>query len=119
MKACLILALSFCLVHTTPNWSDLGSFTESYIANNTFPGAQLKVISTDGTVFYENIFGNLTYQGDQFEEKVEHETLFDIASLSKVVAATSCIMKMYEEGFLNLDDKMIQYVPLADNNGKD
>ena len=119
MKAFLILVLTFCLVHTTPNWSDLGPFTESYIANNTFPGAQLKVISTDGTVFYENIFGNLTYQGDQFEQKVEHETLFDIASLSKVVAATSCIMKMYEEGFLNLDDKLIQYVPLADNNGKD
>ena len=28
-------------------------------------------------------------------------------------------MKLYEEGLLNLDDKLIQYVPLADNNGKD
>jgi hypothetical protein len=70
MKACLILVLTFWRVHTAPAWSDLGPFTQSYISNNTFPGTQLKVVSTDGTVFYENIFGSLTYQGDQFDHKV-------------------------------------------------
>ena len=61
----------------------------------------------------------MTYQGDYYDHKVLPETLFDIASLSKVVAATSCIMKLYEDGQLNLDDKLIQYVPQADNNGKE
>jgi len=86
------------LAHSSPVWSDLDAYTESYIANNTFPGTQTKVISADGTVFYENVFGRMAYQGDQFDSKVDSETLFDIASLSKVVAATSSIMKLFENG---------------------
>ena len=76
-------------------------------------------MSADGEVFYSSLFGSLTYQGDLFNQPVTNQTLYDIASLSKVVAATTCAMKLYEAGKLSLDDKLIKYVPQANNNGKD
>lgn len=65
------------------------------------------------------MLGSITYPGDKFFEPVTKDTLYDIASLTKVVAATSCVMKLYEQGLLSLDDQFIKYVPEANNNGKD
>lgn len=39
------------------------------------------------------------------------DTLFDMASVTKVVTTTSAIMKLYEEGKIKLTDKLIKYVP--------
>ena len=47
------------------------------------------------------------------------DTLFDMASVSKVISTTSCMMYLYENGKISLDDKLIKYVPEANNNGKD
>ncbi len=90
-----------------------------FIANRTFPGTQLSVFSSRGEIYFSGVFGNITYPGDIYNEPVTNDTLYDIASLSKVVCATSCAMKLYEDGLLNLDDKLIKYVPEANNNGKD
>ena len=77
------------------------------------------MVSSGNKVHYAEVFGTLTYSGDQFFEDVTPATLYDIASLSKVVAATSCAMKLYDQGLLNLDDKWVKFVPEANNNGKD
>lgn len=48
-----------------------------------------------------------------------HEsTIFDLASVSKVISTTSCAMHLYETGQLSLDDLLIKYVPEANNKGK-
>lgn len=41
-----------------------------------------------------------------------------MASCTKVVATTSSIMRLYEKGLIKLDDKLIKYVPEANNHGK-
>jgi CubicO group peptidase (beta-lactamase class C family) len=101
------------------SWSDLGPYTQAYITNKTFPGAQLAVVSSGNKIRYTGVFGTLTYPGDLFNETVSPDTIYDIASCSKVVAATSCTMKLYEQGLLGLDDLWIKYVPEGNNNGKD
>ena len=53
-----------------------------------------------------------------FNIPVDDSTLFDIASLTKVISTTSAIMKLFEAKKLNLDDKLIEWVPEADNHGK-
>ena len=63
-------------------------------------------------------FGNLTYKGDRYYEEVTDNTIYDIASLSKVVGATSCAMKLYDQGLLNLDDPWVKWVPEGNNHGK-
>jgi CubicO group peptidase (beta-lactamase class C family) len=42
-----------------------------------------------------------------------------MASLTKVVVTTSAIMRLYEDGLIGLDDKLIKYIPEADNHSKD
>jgi CubicO group peptidase (beta-lactamase class C family) len=46
------------------------------------------------------------------------DTLFDMASVSKVFATTSAIMKLYEEKRLSLNDSIVKYIPEMNNNGK-
>ncbi len=94
-------------------------FTASFIANRTFPGAQIAVISSGGKTHFETVIGNLTYPGDRYNVPVTEDVIYDIASLSKVVGATSCAMKLYDMGLLNLDDQWVKYVPEGNNNGKD
>lgn len=85
------------------SFSDLIPYTNSFMSNRTFPGSQLAVIKTDGQIMFEGVFGNLTYPGDPLNQPVTADLLYDIASLSKVVGATSAAMKLYEWGLLDLD----------------
>lgn len=65
------------------------------------------------------MYGNYTYPGDYLNIPVKNDTIWDMASCTKVVATTSATMKLYEWGYISLDDKLIKYVPQANNNGKD
>ena len=56
-------------------------------------------------------YGRKTYEGDLFDEPVDLDTLYDIASVTKVISTTSAIMKLYEMGKISLNDKLIKYVP--------
>lgn len=46
------------------------------------------------------------------------QTIFDIASLTKVTATLPSIMKLYEEGKIQLSDLVIKFVPEYNNNNK-
>ncbi len=54
-------------------------------------------------------FGRFTYEPDS--EKVAAETVFDLASVSKVVATTAAAMLLYERGLLDLDAPVVAVVP--------
>lgn len=55
--------------------------------------------------------GNYTYPGDQLNIPVRNDTIWDMASCTKVIACTSATMKLYEWGLISLDDHLIKYVP--------
>lgn len=69
-------------------------------------------------MFYSKSFGNLTFSNELFNVPVTDDTIYDMASLTKVVSTTSAVMRLYEEGLMGLDDKIIKWIPEADNNGK-
>jgi len=46
------------------------------------------------------------------------DTIFDIASLTKVTATLSCIMHLYDMGIIDVTDKVSAYIPEYANNGK-
>lgn len=73
-------------------------------------------IICDNQPFYKNSFGNLTYNSDS--PKITNDTLFDLASLTKVICTTSCIMKLIELGLINLDDKTAKYLDELRNTDK-
>ncbi len=78
------------------------------IADSAFPGAQLAILR-DSTILVERAYGRHTY--DLEAQAVDLSTLFDLASLTKVIATTAAVMKLYDEGRLSLDDPVMKYLP--------
>jgi uncharacterized protein YbbC (DUF1343 family)/CubicO group peptidase (beta-lactamase class C family) len=79
------------------------------------PGAVV-VVGHAGKIVYEKAFGHLLYQPGSPRMKLD--TLFDMASLTKVIATTPAIMQLFEEGKIRLDDPVATYWPEFGENGK-
>lgn len=77
------------------------------IFDSTFPGGTVTVLK-DGVITWQKGYGYHTY--DKLK-KVESSDIYDLASLTKVVATTTSIMKLVDEGKISLDDKVSEYIP--------
>ena len=98
------------------DFSKLDSVIQSGITNKYYPGAQV-LIGDKNKVLYEKSYGKFTY--DENSPGVKSDNIFDLASVTKVVATTTALMILYDEGKISLDDKVIKYIPEFDNNGKE
>lgn len=82
---------------------------ESELARGGFPGAALAIGRLDNVVL-EQGFGRLSWS--RHEPRVDPEyTVYDLASLTKVVAATTAVMLLVEDGKLSLDDRVSRFLP--------
>jgi len=81
---------------------------ERAIAAGQLPGAVL-LIGHDGHVVYRKAYGSRAIVPSR--EPMTADTIFDLASLTKVVATTPCLMKLLEEGRIRLDDPVTNYLP--------
>jgi uncharacterized protein YbbC (DUF1343 family)/CubicO group peptidase (beta-lactamase class C family) len=81
---------------------------ERSIAARQLPGAVL-LIGHDGEVVYRKAYGSRALVPAR--EPMTVDTIFDLASLTKVVATTPCLMKLLEEGRIRLDDPVTDYLP--------
>ena len=96
-------------------FATVDSLVLEQIADKVFPGAQLLVRLPDGSM-YHRCYGNLTYE--KTSPPVTEETLYDLASLTKVVATTSAVMRLYEQGRIHLDTAVATYLPEFGTEGK-
>jgi len=71
------------------------------------PGIQL-LVARKGKVVYSKNFGKHTYQGNQ---EVRFSDIYDIASLTKIVATLPLIMELEEKGIISLDSKLSEILP--------
>lgn len=78
------------------------------------PGAQI-VVARRGVVVYSRSYGKPTYEARRV---VEESDLYDIASITKISATLPMIMKMYDEGRLDLDARLVDYLPEAEGTNK-
>jgi serine-type D-Ala-D-Ala carboxypeptidase len=78
------------------------------IANRVFPGAALAVVSR-GELLAWHAFGRFTY--DACSPEVRHETLWDLASLTKPIATVSMTMLLFEREQLSLDAPVADLLP--------
>ena len=85
------------------------------IARRAFPGAAV-AITLAGELVELRGFGRLTYDGE--DPEVTGETIFDVASLTKVMAATPMAMSLYEQGALELDTPLSSVITGFGNDGK-
>jgi CubicO group peptidase (beta-lactamase class C family) len=78
------------------------------IERRAFPSAVVEFGRRDG-VLQRQAFGTLTYADDAPPTRVD--TIYDLASLTKVMATTPRAMQAIEAGALGLDDRVAQYLP--------
>jgi beta-glucosidase-like glycosyl hydrolase/CubicO group peptidase (beta-lactamase class C family) len=85
------------------------------IADSAYPGAQLAIVK-DGLLVYSKAFGSQTYDPDAPE--ITGETMYDVASMTKVVATTSSLMRLYDQKKFSLDDPVAKYLPQFSSDDK-
>ena len=90
------------------------SLVETSIQNKNFPGAQIFVKFKDSVIINKS-FGHHTY--DSLVE-VNNSHIYDLASLTKVLASTFSIMKLYDQEKLDLNDKLSIYFKDLKNSNK-
>jgi len=70
-----------------------------------------------GDAVYERAYGRLTYDDDA--APVTTSTMYDAASLTKVLATAPSVLILAEQGRIGLDDKLVKYFPECANGGKE
>jgi CubicO group peptidase (beta-lactamase class C family) len=98
------------------NFSELDKVVKDGIADSTYPGAVI-LVTYKGKIVYEKAFGSFTY--DKASTPMSVNSMFDMASVSKVVGTTTAAMMLFDQGKFKLDDKVTKYIPDFGQNGKD
>ena len=89
------------------NISSIKAIIAKALADSAFPGGVL-LAAKDGKIFIHEAFGHHTYTK---KENVTRGDIYDIASITKVVATTSAVMRLLEQKKLSLDDKVVKHLP--------
>lgn len=87
--------------------SEIDSLIDEMIDIKAAPGAQITAIK-DETVFFHRAYGTKTYEPD---DKVCAGDLYDLASITKVATTTLALMKLWEEGKIDLQERLALYLP--------
>lgn len=87
------------------------------ISAGGYPGAAV-IVGRKGSTVLEQGFGTLGWNDSQ-EPVDPHRTIYDIASLSKVIGTTTAVMILYDEKKLDLDAPVVRYLPTFGGGLKD
>ena len=84
------------------------------ISQKAYPGCQVLALK-DGKIIFERNYGKFTYEA---EKNVDNESIYDIASLTKLFASSFALMKLYDEGKLDLNSTLGDFFPFMNQFDK-
>ena len=105
----------YCTVALAQNFQgaeDLDTVINQAIREDKIPGAVV-LVGHQGQVVYRKAYGFRALL--PVKEPMTADTIFDIASLTKIVATTSGMMKLFEQGRVRMDDPVTAYLPEFQN----
>ncbi len=105
---CAALSAAAVCAQSFPGAPALDRAIQDGIEHGQLPGAVL-VVGQDGKIVYRKAYGKRALIPQP--EAMTADTIFDCASLTKVIATTSSLMKLFEQGKLRLNDRVTQYLP--------
>src|SRR6185437_2870381 len=105
---CATLAATALCAQTFTGADAIDRTINDAVAQHKMPGAVL-VIGHNGQVVYRKAYGNRALV--PAVEAMTVDTVFDLASLTKVIATTTSLMKLFDEGKFRLNDPITQYIP--------
>jgi len=95
-------------------FSAIDSIIYDGIAKRAFPGCVVLALH-NGRIIYNKAFGNYEFGSSP---AVSLESIFDLASVTKISATTMAVMKLYEEGKLDLKKRLGNYLPYVRGTNK-
>lgn len=107
---------------STIDLSSIDSIAESSIDDGVTPGVTVLVKKGDYTLYHESFGWSYLYDmGEKLENPISasNDTLYDLASVTKVMATTQAIMKLYYEGKIDLDKPVSEYLDGFGTKGKE
>ena len=87
------------------------------ISAGGYPGAAV-VVGRRGAAVFERGYGRLSWEKSSAPVRADR-TIYDLASLTKVVGTTTALMVLYDEGKIHLDDPVSRYIPEFSGGQKD
>ncbi len=99
-----------------PDFTPVSTLIDTAIAEHKLPGAVV-LIGHGGKVVFEKAYGNRALE--PAVEPMTEDTLFDMASLTKVIVTTTAVLQLYEQHKIDLDAPVARYLPEFAQNGKD
>jgi uncharacterized protein YbbC (DUF1343 family) len=97
------------------HFASIEEITNKEISSGKIPGAVI-LIGNQEKVIYRKVFGHRALVPKKLPMTID--TIFDIASLTKVIATTTAVMQLVEKGYLILEDPVAKYWPEFETNGK-
>ncbi|MEZ5014107.1 MAG: glycoside hydrolase family 3 N-terminal domain-containing protein [Chitinophagales bacterium] len=85
----------------------IDSIVKACIAAQAAPGCQV-LVARHGNVIWDKAYGYYTYAK---KEKVELNTIYDLASVTKISATTVTLMQLYEDSLLDIHKTVADYLP--------
>jgi beta-N-acetylhexosaminidase len=101
-------------VHSFSNLAAIDSIALDAIARKAFPGCVVLAVH-DGEIIYHKAFGNYEYEPSP---PMRYESIFDLASVTKISATTVSVMRLYDEGKLDIKKKLGDYLPWVKGTNK-
>jgi uncharacterized protein YbbC (DUF1343 family)/CubicO group peptidase (beta-lactamase class C family) len=92
------------------------SIIQQAIGDGNIPGAVL-LVGHNGAVIYRKAYGSRALEPTG--EVMTLDTVFDLASLTKVIATTTAVMQLVELGKVRMNDPVAKYLPEFQQNGKE
>ena len=92
----------------------IDALVQKAIAGKMTPGAQV-LVARKGKVIYQKAFGNYTYDSDT---KVTNETIFDVASVSKIIGTLPNVMQQYDQQKVNFESTLGSMLPIFATSDK-
>lgn len=100
-------------INTDPR---IDSIVRLGIAAKAMPGCQI-VVMRKGRVVLDRSYGTLSY--DEGSAEVDAQTLYDLASLTKVCATTLAVMKLVDDDEISIGDRLSKYLPYLKGTDKE
>ena len=97
-------------------FAPLDALLKDAVEKGNAPGAVL-LVGHNGAVVYRKAYGNRALEPTK--EAMTVDTVFDMASLTKVMATTTSVMRLVQLGQVKLNDPVAKYIPEFAQNGKD
>jgi uncharacterized protein YbbC (DUF1343 family)/CubicO group peptidase (beta-lactamase class C family) len=101
---------------SAPKLSQIDAVVEKDIAEHRLPGAVV-LVARNGRVVKRSAYG--ARATEPAREAMTADTIFDLASLTKVVATATSIMMLVERGKVRLSDPLSTYIPEIKGEGRD